>query len=102
MPDQLKYLIHYVNNNYTSELTLEYLAEFFGFSKYHLCRIFKKYTGYTINNYITLLRIERAKDLLKTTSLPANKICVMVGIEDTNYFYRLFKKHTGQSPNEFR
>nr|MCR5101610.1 AraC family transcriptional regulator [Butyrivibrio sp.] len=86
MPDQLKYLIHYINNNYANNLSLEYLSDFSGFSKYHLCRIFKKYTGYTINNYITRLRIERAKDLLKTTSLPANKICIMLGIEDTNYF----------------
>ncbi len=102
IPDQMKYLIHYLNNNYFKNLSLEFLADFFGFSKYHLCRIFKKYTGYTINQYITLLRIERAKELLKTTSLPANKICVMVGIEDVNYFYRLFKKQTGQSPKEFR
>ncbi len=102
MPEQLTYLIHYINNNYTTDLSLEFLTKFFGFSKYHLCRIFKKYTGYTIVGYITALRINRAKELLKTTSLPANKIGSMVGIADTNYFYRLFKKHTGVSPKDYR
>ncbi len=70
--------------------------------KMYVSSSYSNNTGYTINNYITRLRIERAKDLLKTTSLPANKICIMLGIEDTNYFYRLFKKQTGKSPNEFR
>ncbi len=102
MPDQLKYLVHYVNNNYTHELSLEFLSAFFGISKYHLCRSFKKYTGFTLNDYITQLRLEQAKELLRTTSLPANKICFMIGINDENYFYRLFKKHVGISPQKYR
>ncbi len=47
-------------------------------------------------------RLERAKELLRTTALPANKICLMVGINDENYFYRLFKKHVGTSPHKYR
>lgn len=102
MPDQLKYLVHYVNNNYTHELSLEFLSDFFSISKYHLCRSFKKYTGFTLNDYITQLRLEQAKELLRTTALPANKICFAVGINDENYFYRLFKKHVGISPQKYR
>ncbi len=102
MPDQLKYLVHYVNNNFAHELSLEFLSDFFCISKYHLCRSFKKYTGFTLNDYITQLRLERAKELLRTTALPANKICLMVGINDENYFYRLFKKHVGTSPHKYR
>lgn len=101
-PDQLKFLIHYVNSNYSHDLSLEYLSDFFGFSKYHLCRIFKKYTGFTLNDYITQLRLERAKELLTTTALPANKIGTIVGINDENYFYRLFRKHIGVSPQKYR
>lgn len=102
MPDQLKYLVHYINNNYTHELSLEFLSDFSGISKYHLCRSFKKYTGFTLNDYITQLRLERAKELLRSTVLPANKVCFMVGINDENYFYRLFKKHVGISPHKYR
>lgn len=102
MPDQLKFLIHYINSNYSHDLSLQFLADFFGFSKYHLCRVFKKYTGFTLNDYITRLRIEQAKELLATTTLPANKIGAITGIRDENYFYRLFRKHTGMSPHKYR
>lgn len=102
MPDQLKYLVYYINNNYTQDLSLEFLSDFFDISKYHLCRSFKKYMGFTLNDYITQLRLDRTKELLKTTALPANKIGFMVGFNDENYFYRLFKKHIGVSPHKYR
>ncbi len=102
MPPQLRDIIRYINSHYYQEIPLSYLSEMFAISKYHLCRCFKKYTGYTINEYITQLRIEQAKELLRTTSLSAYQIGAIVGIADENYFYRLFKKNVGISPHRYR
>ena len=102
MPDQIKDIAYYLNRNFSKELSLDSLASSFSISKYHLCRSFKKYTGFTLNEYVTQLRIERAKELLRTTALPANQIGGLVGIPDENYFYRLFRRHTGQSPHKYR
>ncbi len=102
IPPQLRDIILYINEHYYQEISLAYLSDTFAISKYHLCRCFKKYTGNTINEYITQLRIEQAKELLRTTSLSAYQIGAIVGIEDENYFYRLFKKHVGISPHKYR
>lgn len=102
MPDQIKDITNYLNRNFSKELSLDALASSFSISKYHLCRSFKKYTGFTLNEYVTQLRLERAKELLRTTTLPANRIGTLVGITDENYFYRLFRKATGQSPHKYR
>ena len=102
MPDQIKDIVHYLNRNYIRQFSLDSLAASFSISKYHLCRSFKKYTGFTLHEYVTELRIERAKELLRTTALPANEIGRIVGIPDENYFYRLFRGHTGQTPHKYR
>lgn len=102
IPPQLKDIILYVNSHYYRNISLDYLSSTYAISKYHLCRCFKSYTGYTINEYITLLRVEQAKELLRTTSLPAYQVGAIVGIEDENYFYRLFKKYVGISPHKYR
>lgn len=102
MPDQIRDVVYYLNRAYTKDFSLDHLADSFAISKYHLCRSFKKYTGFTVNEYVTQLRLEQAKDLLRTTTLPANRIGALVGIADENYFYRLFRKHTGQSPHKYR
>ncbi len=102
MPDQIRDIAYYLNRNSAKELSLDALAASFSISKYYLCRSFKKYTGFTLNEYVTLLRLERAKELLRTTTLPANQIGAIIGIPDENYFYRLFRKHTGQTPHKYR
>ncbi|RHR22561.1 AraC family transcriptional regulator [Clostridium sp. AF19-22AC] len=102
LPENLRYLVQYIDNNYAKPLSLDYMAEFSNMSKFHLCKLFKKYLSFTPNEYIIWQRIENAKILLKTTKIPANQIGVMVGITDENYFYRLFKKRVGLPPEAFR
>ncbi len=102
MPQQLRDIILHINNHYYQEISLDDLSSAFAISKYHLCRCFKQYTGCTINEYITQLRIEQAKELLRTTSMSAYQIGAIVGIADENYFYRLFKKNVGISPHKYR
>ncbi|PRR84661.1 helix-turn-helix domain-containing protein [Clostridium luticellarii] len=102
IPENLVLLVRYINNNYANHLTLDYLSDFSNYSKYYLCRLFKEYIGYSPTEYIINLRIDHAKEYLRSNNLPANKIGVLVGISNTNYFYRIFKKMTGFSPDEFR
>lgn len=102
LPENLTYLVSYIENNYHKPLTLEYLSEFSSISKYHLCRLFRKYLGCSPNEFISRMRIENAQKLLKSTTLPANKIGSMVGIPDENYFYRMFKQRTDQTPTQYR
>lgn len=102
VPEDLRYLLTYIEHNFMQPLSLDFMAEFSNISKYHLCRLFQKHLGFSPNEYLIQLRLENAKKLLLNTSLPANKIASMVGIADENYFYRLFKNRVGISVREFR
>lgn len=68
----------------------------------NLSRKFKRETGMTITEYQQTLRIDQAKHLLKTETLPIDEIAWMVGYDDASYFGRVFKKITGLTPSEYR
>jgi AraC-like DNA-binding protein len=102
IPDNIRYLIKYMENNFDKPLTLDYLADFASITKYYLSREFKKYTGFAPNEYLISLRINRAKILLKNSTIPASKIAHEVGIHDMNNFTNLFKKKTGMTPIQYR
>lgn len=102
LPEDMKYLICYMNNNYMHSLNLDMLAQFVGISKYQLIRVFRKYMDVTPQEYLIRLRIKKAKDLLETTDIPVNKIGCIAGIDNSNYFYHLFKKRFGKTPKEYR
>jgi AraC-like DNA-binding protein len=78
------------------------MSKFSGISKYYLSREFKKYTGFSPNDYLIQLRVDHAKYLLLSTTLPANKISHIVGIHDMNNFNNLFKRKTGITPGKYR
>ena len=102
IPQNIRFLIKYMENNYQSHMSLDYLAEFACINKYYLSREFKKYTGFSPNDYLISLRINAAKNLLLNTALPASKIAHEVGIHDINNFTTLFKKKVGMTPIQFR
>lgn len=102
IPEDYHYLLKYMENNYNHDLSIEHLSSFFGISRYHLSREFKKYTGFSPMDYIIELRINHAKFLLSNTDIPAYRIGELVGISNEANFLRLFKKRTGQTPGQFR
>jgi two-component system response regulator YesN len=71
-------------------------------SPYYFTRLFKEETGETFLEYLTRLRIERAKTLMKDPSVSIKDICAQVGYSDPNYFSRIFKKSEGKTPTEYR
>lgn len=101
MPIQIQPLRRYIENNFMKEMSLDRLAEISGLSKYHMCRLFQQYMGFSIGEYIIDLRIRRAKDLLSLTNLTAAQVGYAIGIKNENYFYRLFKKKTGVTPKQY-
>lgn len=65
-------------------------------------KIFKNYTGFSPNQYLIELRVNKAKDLLRTTSMTINEVGFEVGFQSLYYFSKLFKEKTGQTPSDWR
>ena len=74
--------------------------EFLGVSRYR--EIFRTVTGVAPNEYITRLRMERAKDLLAQNNASVAAVAESVGYSNRHYFQRLFKRYTGKTPGNFR
>lgn len=92
----------YLNANFTQKLNLSDLARRFYLSYSYLSLLFKRETGVNITEYLNHLRISRAKQLLADPGIKVYEIGSMVGIEDSHYFARIFKKQTGVSPSQYR
>ena len=94
--------LDYIEANYMRNISTEDIAGAAGVHVGHLHRIFPAETGMTIGEYLTHLRIEKAKSLLMHTDIPSSSIASRAGISSQQYFCRLFKKETGMSPHEYR
>lgn len=92
----------YLEQNYARDMTLQHIAERFFISRENVSRKFKQISGENLSDYLTGLRIGKAKTLLHNTSLRLSQISELVGYEDEKYFSRVFKKATGLTPREYR
>lgn len=84
------------------DFSLDFLADMIGISTAHMCRIYKQYTGNTINDIIAEKRMDQARRLLTDTNMSVGEIAEKVGYINPSYFYRVFKKANGVTPNEYR
>ena len=85
-----------------SGITLNDVASHVCMSNSHFCTIFSQEVGVTFTEYLTTLRMNRAKELLRTTQMRSSDIAYAVGYNDPHYFSYLFKKHTGVTPRDYR
>ncbi|MDF2613110.1 MAG: response regulator [Clostridia bacterium] len=92
----------YINKNYKDNPSLEDVSHYVSLSPSYFSRLFCKETGETFISYITNVRIDKAKELLRNTQYKVYEIAEMIGYENTHYFSRIFKKVTGQSPYDYR
>jgi AraC family transcriptional regulator len=99
---KLQLLNDYVHAGLAGSLTLEDLAASIHMSAYHFARTFKATTGETPHAYVTRLRVERARDLLRTCSWSMPTIARRVGFSNKSHFAAVFLRLTGMSPNRFR
>ena len=91
-----------LESDLAEKLPLSALGERFHVSVYHLERLFRAQTGYSIGRYRLLCRIALARELLATTDLPVSEIAARAGVEDASNFARYFRRETGLSPQQYR
>ena len=94
--------INYLQENMYKPLRLTDVAKFLNLSPAHLSRIFKAESDRTIVEYLTYIRMEKAKAMLKDVKLNMTDVGLQCGFTDLNYFSRIFKKMNGYSPSEYR
>ncbi len=92
----------YIEANYPKDISLDDVANSVDVSPYYFTRMFKEETGETFVEFLTRIRIEHAKELIKDPYIPIGEVGQAVGYLDPNYFSRIFKKVAGVTPTEFR
>ena len=96
-------LMEWLQLNYDTTLSVNDIAEKFGYHPSYLSTLFKRYSGYTITQYLNRQRIQVAKRFLTTMpQLPLAEISALVGIPDEKYFMRLFKHYEGVTGTMYR
>lgn len=102
LKENMQKVVQYMEEHFSEDLSLDFLADYSSISKFHFSREFHKYIGLPPMEYLIQLRINKIKLLLTTTDLPANKIAASVGILNEQHFNKLFKKKTGMTPGKYR
>ena len=91
-----------INADLSANLTLSMIADAHNISSGYLATVFKKEVGMTVSEYIREKRMNYAEHLLSTTHLQIQTVALHCGIMDLQYFSKIFKKHTGKTPKEYR
>ena len=99
---RLKKVIIYIQNNYTSNITLEEAAKITNMSMYYFCSFFKRIMGKTFIDYLLSVRIDKAKEILKSENISVTNLAYRVGFSNLSYFHRKFKEFTGFTPNKIK
>ncbi|RAW15526.1 helix-turn-helix domain-containing protein [Paenibacillus taichungensis] len=93
--------IAFMENHFSEKITTEGLSEIAGVSRSHYSILFKQLTGFAPNEYLSRLRVHRAKELLISGSASLREIALKVGYKDEFYLSRRFKQQTGESPSGY-
>lgn len=98
----LQAILHYIDLHYKQPLTREEIANAVGYSPSHISHVFSGAMDMTLMEYITMLRMGEAKQLLRSTQLPVSRIAMQLGFSSIRSFNRFFHKETGISPTQYR
>jgi len=92
----------YIDTHLDQDLSRDSIASDVFLNPDYLSRIFKRETGYSISDYVLAARINKAKELLRQTNIPVSSVATSVGHTNFSHFARIFKKHVGIGPTEYR
>lgn len=92
----------YIQENFSRDLSLDEVSRRLDISPYYFSKLFKEETGSNFVEYVTALRIGKAKEMLRQGNRSVKETCASVGYSDPNYFSRIFKKNTGVTPTEYK
>ena len=99
---KIQKVVEYIHANLDEGINVDHLARAARLSRSRLCYLFKAETGLAPMQYVKQRRIEKARDLLETTSLSLKEIRSTVGLSDRSHFTRGFKETFGETPFEYR
>jgi two-component system response regulator YesN len=95
--------MEYIGEHYADDITLPSVAEAVYISEFYLSHLFRKEMDTTFSDYVSRVRIDKAKTILKKAlDIRIQELSEIVGFNDANYFTKSFKKLTGQSPREYQ
>lgn len=94
--------IRYIREHYMEPMEINDVADSVSVSRFHFSRMFKSEVGYTPHEYLVLFRINRAKELLKSTDYSISEIASMVGYEYSTSFTSVFQRKIGVTPKKYR
>jgi len=92
----------YMEEHYADNLSLEEVSRLVNISPYYFSKLFKDEAGTNFIDYLTSIRVAKAKEFLKDPALNIKEVCVKCGYKDQNYFSRIFKKQENETPSEYR
>lgn len=99
---RLKYILDYIHQHYSDKISLDHISDSIHICKNECCRLFKKYMGCTIFDYLTNYRLIKSQELLSSTQLSISDIAFECGFGSSSYFIDKFKKKVGYTPHSYR
>lgn len=100
--NRVKKAILYIESNYTEKITAADIAASAHLSRFHFIRLFRGTTGLTPMEFVTKLRLDKAKNLLLTTGMSLAIVALACGFSSQSHFTRAFRSHHGLTPGQFR
>jgi YesN/AraC family two-component response regulator len=94
--------MEYIRQNYDHKMSLDDIAQHVYLSRSYLSSLFREETGQTLFFYINQVRVEKSKLFLMDPSFSLAEAAALCGFEDQSYFTKVFRKHTGLSPKQYR
>jgi two-component system response regulator YesN len=92
----------YARKNLSNDINVSKVADFFHYNSNYIGRLFKQKEGIKFSEYLCMIRISKACELLKMTDHTVEAIASEVGFNNTQYFIKLFKEHQGSTPHKYR
>lgn len=102
IPEYVREARAFLTESYAQKITLEDIALRFNMNRFHFQKQFKRYTGYTPHEFITLVRLNAAKAMLRNTGMSINEIASDIGMDNSSHFISLFKRFENATPHAYR